>query len=309
MSRVNSSGAPCDASKVKKIFVGGLAPTVDEKALREYFERYGEVEDAVVMYDPHSSRPRGFGFITFCDVASVDHVFLCGVMQELHEKQIEIKRAVPREEMAPPRRTRASQPPQPPPIAPGALNRLNGYNVHTTSEMSAPAFASGALQNQQLQQQHIWAAAPPPPVQQQSSIYGLPQQHTPANRFSAPSQSHSFSTLTADLATVGRNSSSLGNGMASAAPLPFGLSLSDDHGLDPLNHSYDNSSSGGSVTNPGSFSLHSYPDGSYLSRDYSGTNTLPDDLIDTAYNAGSNSSFGGLGFTGMGNPGIDGAAF
>ena len=61
-------------SRTKKIFVGGLAPTVDESVFRLYFERFGEVEDAVVMYDHDNKRPRGFGFITFAAEDSVDQV-------------------------------------------------------------------------------------------------------------------------------------------------------------------------------------------------------------------------------------------
>lgn len=37
------------SQRTKKIFVGGLAPSVDEQAFRKYFEQYGSVEDAVVM--------------------------------------------------------------------------------------------------------------------------------------------------------------------------------------------------------------------------------------------------------------------
>ena len=40
--------------------------------LRKYFSVYGSIEDAVVMKDPISKRSRGFGFITFTDVNSVD---------------------------------------------------------------------------------------------------------------------------------------------------------------------------------------------------------------------------------------------
>ncbi|KAK9798573.1 hypothetical protein WJX73_000096 [Symbiochloris irregularis] len=86
-------------SRTKKIFVGGLAPSVDETVFRLYFERFGEVEDAVVMYDHDNKRPRGFGFITFFSEDSVDQVLCQGPMQTLHDKPIEIKRAVPREQM------------------------------------------------------------------------------------------------------------------------------------------------------------------------------------------------------------------
>ncbi|KIY97010.1 DAZ-associated protein 1 [Monoraphidium neglectum] len=44
------------AQKTRKIFVGGLAASVDDAALRAYFERFGGVEDAVVI-----CRPRGAG--------------------------------------------------------------------------------------------------------------------------------------------------------------------------------------------------------------------------------------------------------
>ncbi len=89
----------------KKIFVGGLAPSVDEAAFRRHFERFGSVEDAVVMYDHDNRRPRGFGFVTFCDEQSIDGVFSSGSMQTLHDKPIEIKRAVPRDQMPPVRRS------------------------------------------------------------------------------------------------------------------------------------------------------------------------------------------------------------
>ncbi|KAK9864834.1 hypothetical protein WJX84_005922 [Apatococcus fuscideae] len=85
----------------KKIFVGGLAPSVDETAFRRHFERFGSVEDAVVMYDHDNRRPRGFGFVTFCDEGAIDGVFSSGIMQTLHDKPIEIKRAVPRDQMPP----------------------------------------------------------------------------------------------------------------------------------------------------------------------------------------------------------------
>lgn len=88
------------AAQGKKIFVGGLAPAVDDKALREHFEEFGAVEDAVVMFD-HDRRPRGFGFITFASEESVQAVFARGAMQVIHGKQIEIKPAVPRDMMPP----------------------------------------------------------------------------------------------------------------------------------------------------------------------------------------------------------------
>lgn len=101
-----AAATPSDAGaqKTRKIFVGGLAPTVDDTVLRQYFEQFGAVEDSVVMYDHDNKRPRGFGFITFAEEDSVDKVFAQGAMQNIHDKQIEIKPAVPRDQMPPARR-------------------------------------------------------------------------------------------------------------------------------------------------------------------------------------------------------------
>ena len=60
--------------KTKKIFVGGLPPSLDEEVLHQHFETYGNVTDAVVMYDQNTQRPRGFGFISFDSDDAADRV-------------------------------------------------------------------------------------------------------------------------------------------------------------------------------------------------------------------------------------------
>jgi len=39
-----------------------------------YFEKYGEITDSVIMKDRQTGRPRGFGFITYADPSVVDQV-------------------------------------------------------------------------------------------------------------------------------------------------------------------------------------------------------------------------------------------
>jgi len=52
-------------SKEGKIFIGGLSWATDDAALRAYFSKFGEVEEAFVSYDRLSGRPRGFGFVVY----------------------------------------------------------------------------------------------------------------------------------------------------------------------------------------------------------------------------------------------------
>ena len=81
----------------KKIFVGGLASTCTDADLISHFGEYGKIEDAVVMFDGASRRSRGFGFVTFSSESAVDRVLAKGSRQELHKKQVEIKKAIPKE--------------------------------------------------------------------------------------------------------------------------------------------------------------------------------------------------------------------
>ncbi|KAL0284762.1 UNVERIFIED_CONTAM: Heterogeneous nuclear ribonucleoprotein 1 [Sesamum calycinum] len=57
-----------------KLFIGGISWETDEEKLKEYFQGYGEVVQAVVMRDKISGKPRGFGFVVFADPDILDTV-------------------------------------------------------------------------------------------------------------------------------------------------------------------------------------------------------------------------------------------
>lgn len=84
------------STRTKKIFVGGLPPTLNEDGFRQYFEAYGVVTDVVIMYDQQTNRPRGFGFISFDSEDAVDRV-LHKTFHDLNGKQVEVKRALPKD--------------------------------------------------------------------------------------------------------------------------------------------------------------------------------------------------------------------
>lgn len=51
----------------KRLYVGNLAPTVNETRLRSFFDSYGRVDNVEVVYDHETSRSKGFGYVTFLD--------------------------------------------------------------------------------------------------------------------------------------------------------------------------------------------------------------------------------------------------
>nr|GMC76018.1 heterogeneous nuclear ribonucleoprotein 1-like [Ipomoea batatas] len=83
-------------SKTKKIFVGGIPPTLTEDEMKEYFSSYGSVVEHQIMLDHNTGRSRGFGFVTFESEDAVQKVLSDGRMHELNGKQVEIKRAEPK---------------------------------------------------------------------------------------------------------------------------------------------------------------------------------------------------------------------
>ena len=62
--------------------------------LQRHFSEYGEVTDAVIMADPQTGRPRGFGFVTFKDPTLVESV--CAKDHVLDNKKIDPKPATSR---------------------------------------------------------------------------------------------------------------------------------------------------------------------------------------------------------------------
>ncbi|XP_023372361.1 RNA-binding protein Musashi homolog 2-like [Otolemur garnettii] len=77
------------------MFIGGLSWQTSPDSLRDYFSKFGEIRECMVMRDPTTKRSRGFGFVTFADPASVDKV-LGQPHHELDSKTIDPKVAFPR---------------------------------------------------------------------------------------------------------------------------------------------------------------------------------------------------------------------
>ncbi|KAL6011116.1 hypothetical protein ACLOJK_001560 [Asimina triloba] len=48
-----------------KVFVGGLAWETQKEAMREHFEQFGEILEAVIISDKITGRSKGYGFVTF----------------------------------------------------------------------------------------------------------------------------------------------------------------------------------------------------------------------------------------------------
>ena len=59
----NNSSSQMDTMWTK-LFVGGLPYHTTDKSLREHFEVYGDIEEAVVITDRQTGKSRGYGFVS-----------------------------------------------------------------------------------------------------------------------------------------------------------------------------------------------------------------------------------------------------
>ncbi|XP_027330603.1 heterogeneous nuclear ribonucleoprotein 1-like isoform X2 [Abrus precatorius] len=83
-------------SDLGKLFIGGISWDTDEERLKEYFGKYGEVIEAVIMRDRTTGRARGFGFVVFADPAVAERVIMDKHI--IDGRTVEAKKAVPRDD-------------------------------------------------------------------------------------------------------------------------------------------------------------------------------------------------------------------
>ncbi|CAE7665428.1 HRP1 [Symbiodinium pilosum] len=76
-----------------KVFVGGLPQDCTNDILVDYFGKYGNITDVVVMTDRATGRSRGFGFVSFDTLEAVDAIMSMHTEHKIQDKWVDCKRA------------------------------------------------------------------------------------------------------------------------------------------------------------------------------------------------------------------------
>ncbi|XP_010483766.1 PREDICTED: glycine-rich RNA-binding protein 3, mitochondrial-like isoform X1 [Camelina sativa] len=76
-----------------KLFIGGMAYSMDEDSLREAFTKYGEVVETRVILDRETGRSRGFGFVTFTSSEAASSAIQALDGRDLHGRVVKVNYA------------------------------------------------------------------------------------------------------------------------------------------------------------------------------------------------------------------------
>jgi len=97
---MNKSGGGGSTETSRKLFIGGLNYSTTDEALNEYFSKFGELVDCVVMKFRDTKRSRGFGFVTYATIEQVDEC-QSNRPHTIDGTKVETKRASPRDDQSP----------------------------------------------------------------------------------------------------------------------------------------------------------------------------------------------------------------
>lgn len=78
MSYQQTNGLGPGRSDDRKLFVGGLGRNISEKELKDYFCKYGEIENVSIKTDVFTGQSRGFAFVLFKNAKSIDDLLNAG---------------------------------------------------------------------------------------------------------------------------------------------------------------------------------------------------------------------------------------
>ncbi|KAG0232946.1 hypothetical protein BGW41_001693 [Actinomortierella wolfii] len=76
-----------------RLFIKNLAWATTDDSLRDAFSRFGTIEEATVVYDKETGRPRGFGFVTFATEDAATTAIQQMNQAELDGRPIQVSRA------------------------------------------------------------------------------------------------------------------------------------------------------------------------------------------------------------------------
>lgn len=78
-----------------KVFIGGISHSTTEETLHAYFSKFGQLIDCVIIKDPKTNNPKGFGFVQYPESGMVDEL-MKNRPHTIDNRQLDVHRSIPR---------------------------------------------------------------------------------------------------------------------------------------------------------------------------------------------------------------------
>ncbi|KAI6646090.1 RNA-binding protein Musashi-like protein Rbp6-like [Oopsacas minuta] len=88
------------ARRTKKLFVGGISSDTSQDDVYDYFKDFGNIVEAMLIFDKSTNKHKGFGFVTYDKCDTVDEI-CCQQFHFINGKKVETKRAQPKDGTVP----------------------------------------------------------------------------------------------------------------------------------------------------------------------------------------------------------------
>lgn len=137
---VTPEGTGATALRPTKLFIGGITKNTTTKQLRDHFSAFGRVLDCVAMRKS-DGRPRGFGYVTLDSSQAADRTL--AEPQVIDGRVVDLKRAVPEDNMEMAPQTRLHTPGSAP-------NRAKTPPVLSTASPCVPASGASSPNSSRL---------------------------------------------------------------------------------------------------------------------------------------------------------------
>ncbi|CAF1527666.1 unnamed protein product [Rotaria magnacalcarata] len=95
ISTMTSSSSNSISNNNRKVFIGGLDPNFSDVQLREYFSKFGTIDDIDLPFDKEKNERRPFCFISFQNEQSAQEVLRLQ-RHTIGDKTVDVKRAKPK---------------------------------------------------------------------------------------------------------------------------------------------------------------------------------------------------------------------
>jgi len=85
---------------MERIYVGNLPFELNEEQLKDCFQEFGEITEALLIKDKRTGRPKGFGFVEYATESDADLAISKMNGEELGGRKLRVNKATPKTESA-----------------------------------------------------------------------------------------------------------------------------------------------------------------------------------------------------------------